>query len=62
MAKIKISIMKSSRRSKVVKMAGPIKLPVLLGKRTVAQFKLYFFRLPGGDYYALEKGSVRGKQ
>ena len=44
-----------------ISLAGPIKLPVFL-KNRIAHFKLYFFRLPKGDCYALEKGAVAGTE
>ena len=43
-----------------IRIAGPIKMPVLVGKQPVADFKLYIFRLKKGDYYVLEKGNVKG--
>lgn len=48
------------KSKKKFKIAGPIRLPALIGKQTVVQFKLYVFRLPKGDYYVLEKGDVKG--
>ncbi|MFA6474785.1 MAG: GTP cyclohydrolase II RibA [Patescibacteria group bacterium] len=48
------------RSAQKIKVAGPIKMPALVGKQSVAHFKLYLLRLRNGDYYALEKGRVKG--
>jgi 3,4-dihydroxy 2-butanone 4-phosphate synthase/GTP cyclohydrolase II len=42
------------------RIAGPIELPALLPGEIIANFRLYFFMLPEGTYYVLEKGDVRG--
>jgi GTP cyclohydrolase II len=39
---------------------GPIRLPVFLTRVGVSEYRLYLFRFPLGDIYALEKGEVKG--
>jgi GTP cyclohydrolase II len=41
---------------------GPIKLPVLICKRLISNFRLYLFRFSNGDYYVLEKGNVKKRE
>jgi len=47
------------KNQKKIKIAGPIKMPVCTDGHTVLHYKLYYFQLLKGNYYVLEKGSVK---
>ncbi|MFH1750514.1 MAG: GTP cyclohydrolase II [Candidatus Micrarchaeota archaeon] len=52
----------SIKPKKSTNIVGPIKLPVLLNNRRMAEFLLYYFSLYQGGYYALVKGEINGSE